>query len=325
MKCPVCEVELKFPVQELDEVYYDCSNCDTSLVFKNGECEVLNEGRPEDVKPQDNLSEKTISEEDSSQKNVIEENVEEKSQSESLPSEGSLSQNFPTEKNAEQHEVGGEPLQADNEEKLADEDSPHSQQDDQLKEESPEEEEFVPDETTQVPELESSEQDTSESFAEQEEDPESPVKEESPEPSVSQEDFPFKEEAVGETSSEQQDFESQKEEPQKTSEKEDFSEVAEFGNTQDQDRQGPFLYDLILSEINSEDVREKVLSILEDEYLNLPLNKEDTSIKDTIRDGKLTIVKISPVQAYIIVTFLMGLPLEITWRQHHIAEGSTTN
>ena len=101
----------------------------------------------------------------------------------------------------------------------------------------------------------------------------------------------------------------------KKTEKEDFAEVAEFANSQNQDQQGPYLYDLILSEINSQDLKQQVLTVLEDESLKLA--EKNSSLKDKIKDGKILVQKISPIQAYVIVTSLMGLPLDIFWEQTH--------
>ena len=73
MKCPICKIELEFPIQELDEAYYDCSNCDSSLLFKNGECEILNEGHAKEPVSQKDLPEKNMLEQaDLPQKNVSE-------------------------------------------------------------------------------------------------------------------------------------------------------------------------------------------------------------------------------------------------------------
>lgn len=323
MKCPVCKIELELSIQEAEEIYYDCSNCDSSLLFKNGDCEILNEGNP-----QKELSGENNPKEEGFQENINKENIGEtvKSESDSLPE--NLLQNALEEENEYQNtEEEDEKLQNEK----PDEENQLPPETNQI------EEEFLPDETTQVPELklpkEEPEQDFAQTVSEQKKESLKKATQDSamaeqeeaaPDHSLSKTDFPFKEE-LEESSFESEDVELQKKETSKTSKKEDFSEVVEFGNTQDQDRQGPFLYDLILSEINSQHIREKVLSILEDESLNLPLDKEDHSIQDNIKNGKLIIEKISPVQAYIIVTFLMGLPLDISWKQHHIAESSSTN
>ena len=315
MKCPVCKIELEIPLQDLDEVYYDCSNCDSSLLFKNGECEVLSEGKKKtevleksplqhkSTPQQDQIKETTEAqdqafEEESSSKIIFEEDDKNQQADEEFES-------FP-----ESHEVE------------------EAEDEDQSLQENQEEEEDLPGDTTQVPELSYSEEELSQNFSEQEEVQEqedlsekevqaspAPEEEEGNINSSPETDFPFEKES--------EDAVEELEKAPETPEKEDFSEVAEFGNTQDQDRQGPFLYDLTLSEINSQNVREKVLSILEDKHLNLPLNAEGKSVQDSIKDGQITVLKISPVQAYVILTSLMGLPLDISWKQHHIAESSS--
>ena len=56
--------------------------------------------------------------------------------------------------------------------------------------------------------------------------------------------------------------------------------------------------------------------VLDDERLNITPEEKDLSIKE----GVLTITKISPVKAHIIVKSLMGLPMEISWRQHLVMD-----
>ena len=303
MSCPVCKVKLEFPVPDLEEVYYDCPNCNSSLLFKNGKCEVLNEGQSEKSESQKNQSEIV----DFQKKESLQDPDSEETGRKESENNNSL-----------QNEIT-ESVQNEDHHELAESDEEFSKESGLLKEEQLEEEEFVPNETTQVPELKSSEEESSDNFSEQEDLKEKPAQTEA-------QHSPLAEEKGGNTvnhSSSKEDFsfqeESEKEslkDSESKSQKEDFSEVAEFGNTQDQDKQGPFIYDLTLSEINSQDLREKVLTVLEDESLNLPSKEENHSIKD----GEIIIVKISPVQAYVIVTALMGLPLNISWKQHHIAD-----
>ena len=297
MKCPVCNTQLKFSIEELEEVYYDCSNCDSSLLFKNGEYEILNKASQSKLA---NLE--TLEEQETENQEPLEEEIPQ----------------------------------------------PETTKQETLEEQEEQEEEFIPDETTQVPELNLSEQ---EQEQEQEEEQEQEQEEEQEQEQEQEEEQEQEQEQEEEQEQEQEQEEEQEQEQEQEEEqeqeqeqeeeqeqeqeqeqeeqeeeqeqqeeqdptKEDFSEVAEFGNTQDQDRQGPFIYDLILKEINSKNVREKVLSILDDESLNLPFIKKN----EVIKNGQLIIEKISPVQAYIIVTTLMGLPLQISWKQRHIAD-----
>ncbi len=205
----------------------------------------------------------------------------------------------------------------------------------------PEEEDF-PDEVTKVPELKMPEEADIESDIEKEsplsktdeissvkEEEEAPTPEE-PVPSSSESENESAEGAEPSSNNEEKDFPFQEEGPAVESsaeaenkEKEDFSEVAQFAGTSSTE-QGPFVYDLILSEINSQDTKEKVLAVLKDEHLNLPLF-EEASEKDLIKEGKIKIAKISPVQAYVIVLSLMGCPLKISWEQSPVEDAGSAS
>lgn len=274
MNCPVCKANLEFPVADLDEVYYDCSACNSSLLFKNGECEILSEGQAKASSTQNQKEDTGQSSQD-----LLEEEK---------PS--------PSEETSEEIVEEENPVETKEDLQTSDE-------------------EFS--EITEVPELTSPEEKLDEIF-EQEEEPISTTAPETAEEEVLDQTFEESEQAEAQ----EEPVENQKLSQTADSEesKEDFSDVAQFGNSQNQDEQGPFLYDLILSEINSQDVREEVLNVLEDEALNLPVGEEDQFIENSIKDGKIIIEKISPVQTYVIVTSLMGLALDISWKQHHIAD-----
>ena len=309
MKCPVCKIEIKFDVQALDEVYYDCSHCSSSLLFKNGECEVLNEGITQEA-----VSNKP----DSSKKGIAEKKLEPE-----IDSKGSFQEEISV-KNEERNESGLEISQeehqsipsADKEEKSDNKPKGEGDNVSSLSGEDAVKETFFPDETTQVPELSEKELSEAEADTSKEKPQDSSVAiakttEQSSNEVSSEKDFVFGEE-LKESSSELQNKDLDKEAD--SQKKEDFSDVAEFGNTEDENRKGLLLYNLQLSEINSQTLKEKVLATLQDEFLNLSFSEED------IREGRMDILKISPVQAYIIVTALMGLPLQISWSQHHIAD-----
>ena len=275
MQCPVCKVKFDFEISPSEEIYYDCSHCQSSLLFNKGQCEVLSEGQP--VKAEgDSLISEERREEDS-----LENQGEQESYSSGEQSSGI--QKEPAELPFSENNQEGATFQ------------------NQAQEES-----FIPDEITQVPEL-SQEEESAE-----EQQPQNLVADSS---SLS----PASEESQGEipVQTETPTLENQTPDDRQ---KEDFKEVAQFANTQNMDRQGVYLYDLVLSEINSQAVREKVLSVLEDKLLILSSDEEFPELKDGIKNGKVTIPKISPVKAYVIITSLMGLPLDITWRQNHIAD-----
>ena len=307
MKCPICKTDLEFSAQNLEEVYYDCSNCGSSLFFKDGECEVLSEGQIKAEAPLEEAEE---------------------------PEEARAAENPPQTPQDSEQEAPGNPPQTPQdseqeappaslppEESATREESAPSAESENLPE--GELEDFVPEESTGVPELNQPEEDFAETpkdspdFAES-----SPSEREAEKP----EDFQFEEEAESlPEEPAKEPAEKLPEEPAEgalsqtragASKKEDFSEVAEFGMAQGQNKQGPFIYDLALSQINSQDLREKVLELAENEALGLHFEEGEQPIKE----GQITFSKISPVQAHIILLSLMGLPLRIDWKQRHIAD-----
>ena len=325
MNCPVCKINLEFKAPHLEEVYYDCSNCSSSLLFKNGECEVLSGREAKSPSSQDNQ----IKETDFQSEKTLGEYSSDENADEGLSSDLAIEDHsMELEESAEK--VGAEPaiIEAENLPEDSEKAEPSS-----IEEGKAEDKDFFPDETTQVPELTLPEE---EEPLESSETSEPAQVVEEPLSSNPEEDFPFEkkspenseqpaEQITPKDNSQQVESKEPVQEvfsktPDSEEPKEDFAEVAEFGNSQDQDKQGPFLYDLILSEINSQDVRKNVLSVLEDESLNLPAREDDQPIDSHIQDGKIIIEKISPVQAYVIITSLMGLPFNISWQQHHIAD-----
>lgn len=295
MNCPVCNASLEFSISGLDEFYYDCSHCNSSLLLKNGECEILSEGNIQSPQAQTELKEELTDQslQNESQEGYAEENGR---QGRPLSETNGRQGEAPSEENIPQGVVEGE-----------------------VKLEP--EEDFIPDESTKVPELDGPEE-------ERHETPEDDSLAQDTSP-AQEEDFPFTDEKTTPPPSTSEDSfsvelpeqeQSKPDESPPEQQKEDFAEVAKFGNTQDQDREGPFLYNLTLSEINSQDTREKVLEVLEDEALNLPVKEDSRSFKTRIQDGQITIEKISPVKVYVIVSSLMGLPLQISWTQAHFTD-----
>ena len=448
MKCPICQSQLEFSAEGLEEFYYDCSQCDSSLFFKNGNCEVLSRGNPLKAKNKKALDPKetiikegepdlTSSAGKQEKSPSLSQNPElnpfsNEDQTDSLkkdlpPAKEEIFTNDPeklTKKISQTKEEGfiDDPeRQAENESQDEKEDFTDDPEE-PAENESQDEEEFFPDETTQVPELKMTKEEkdfptkeekdfpTKEESLSAEEEKGLSAKEKSlsakekslsatkekslsaKEKSLSakEEDLQTEEENLQEKkeilqTEKEEDMQAKKEDlqteeglkkaqalqqsspsssfPRKResskgqekgpevpleeavdpnkreggedfqfepstrglkdplkAEKEDFSEVAEFARSTDQDKQGLFLYDLTLSEINSQGLREKVLSVLEDESLALPFEGPENLEPMQIKEGKITLAKISPVQAHVIINSLMGLPLNISWEQSSIAE-----
>ena len=93
---------------------------------------------------------------------------------------------------------------------------------------------------------------------------------------------------------------------------EDFSDLERWGNLPGAAHQGPFFYNLLIEDINSQETREYVKEVLSDEALNLPPVK--------IKGGSLRLPRLSPAAAHVIVKALIGRPLTLSWEQELAAE-----
>ena len=289
MNCPVCKKKIEFKIPE-EDIYYDCSHCQSSLLFSKGECQVINAEQIESS----NLEKAT----ENSSMDDIDQSINQKSENEFVEQsiEGNLLSTDVSEKTKTQVI---ESFQADSSHKTASQKQAN-------KELEPIEkaEDFYPNEKTEVPELQPKLEELEQS-----------VTDELDEPNESSYKF---EESSNESDSTSLQDENIKPSPKET---EDFSDVAEFAKNQEENTKGIYLYDLTLSEINSQSLKEEVIAVLEDSYLNLLQDKDSLNLKDVIEKGEIKIPRISPIQTYIIVNSLMGLPLNIHWEQHHIADG----
>ena len=93
---------------------------------------------------------------------------------------------------------------------------------------------------------------------------------------------------------------------------EDFSDLERWGNRPGNTHQGPFFYNLLIEDINSQETREYVKEVLSDEGLNLPPFR--------IKGGSLRLPRLSPAAAHVIVKALIGRPLTLSWEQELTAE-----
>ena len=295
MNCPVCQSDLGLPetFKETMELHYDCPNCSSSLFLKGGNCEVLSA-------------------------NMVS-NKEEK------PSEKSTKK-AETPSPFEKQELKEPPSKA-----LASEISSEKESDtppSSLNEAQPAKAEEDLPENTEVPVLEEVDEGEAEisEKSQKEEEAQSP-EERAPQPSP--EPFEFKEEdseesAAVQPSSETEELPSEEEEGGDPAEEgeiepsaeEDFSDVKKFGNAPAPTGKGAFYYDVTVNEIDSEDLRNQVEEVLEDEALKLSPEQFHFSAQE----GSLVVKKISPVQAHVIVKSLLGLSLKISWQQHLIAD-----
>lgn len=91
--------------------------------------------------------------------------------------------------------------------------------------------------------------------------------------------------------------------------------VSAYANSEfSQGKDGPFLFNLFISGLDSKEIRESLREAMNDSRFSFDSNH----LLGQIRGGKLLIKNVSPVQASILVNRLKRLPLAITWEQHAI-------
>lgn len=91
--------------------------------------------------------------------------------------------------------------------------------------------------------------------------------------------------------------------------------VSAYANSEfSQGKDGPFLFNLFINGLDSKEIRESLREAMNDSRFSFDSN----NLLGQIRDGKLLIKNVSPVQASILVNRLKRLPLSITWEQHAI-------
>lgn len=94
-----------------------------------------------------------------------------------------------------------------------------------------------------------------------------------------------------------------------------FDDIAAFGNSEiSQGASGNFLYDILISGVDSEDLRIAVREAFTDKRFGWDTN----DIIKKMRGGSVKIEKVNAIKAAIIVSRLKGYPLEISWAQNGI-------
>ncbi len=97
----------------------------------------------------------------------------------------------------------------------------------------------------------------------------------------------------------------------------DFEDVVAFGNSEvSQGASGNFLYDILICEINSEDLRVAVREALTDKRFGWSTDE----IMKKLRGGSVKIEKVNAIKASILVSRLKSYPLDISWTQNGIFE-----
>lgn len=103
--------------------------------------------------------------------------------------------------------------------------------------------------------------------------------------------------------------------------KQDFSDVEEYGNAQATSEKGFLRYDLHISGLDSSEIEQHVLAILED-----PRFKWDAKeILQMQKEGILVIENLNPIKAMCLVSELSFLPvLELSWKQYMAVDAQVT-
>ncbi len=92
-------------------------------------------------------------------------------------------------------------------------------------------------------------------------------------------------------------------------------EIKDFGNSEVSSAEdGQFLYTLRLDGIDSGDVRDHILQVLQDPRLKM----DAESLLAESKNGHLSIRKLNAVKAFVIVNAIKSLPIDIFWEQHDI-------
>ena len=105
----------------------------------------------------------------------------------------------------------------------------------------------------------------------------------------------------------------EEEAPENQDVKQDFSDVEEYGNAQATSEKGFLRYDLRISGLDSSEIEQHVLAILED-----PRFKWDAKeVLQMQKEGILVIKNLNPIKAMCLVSELSFLPvLELSWKQY---------
>ncbi len=92
----------------------------------------------------------------------------------------------------------------------------------------------------------------------------------------------------------------------------------EFANSEvSSAKDGPLLFRVLISGIDTKEIRESIREVLEDSRFAL----DSKTIFSKVSKGHLAINDLSPVKASILITRIKRLPVEIRWEQYAITQG----
>ncbi len=97
----------------------------------------------------------------------------------------------------------------------------------------------------------------------------------------------------------------------------DLSDIAGFGNTDNAStRDGSLRYNLIITGIDTADVRESFREAITDRKLVWDIDQ----ILRSLKNGEVHIQNVPPPKAYILISRLRNLPVQVRWEQYAISQ-----
>jgi hypothetical protein len=100
-------------------------------------------------------------------------------------------------------------------------------------------------------------------------------------------------------------------------------DVSAFANSEvSAARDGHYLYDVIITRIDSKEIRERLREALDDRRMGWRVDE----LLARVRNGRLDLPRLNPVHASIVVQRCKSLPLKIRWEQNELAatDGDST-
>ncbi len=99
----------------------------------------------------------------------------------------------------------------------------------------------------------------------------------------------------------------------------DLTEIAEFGNSDvSSAREGTLRYNIVVSAIDTSDVREAFRQALTDAKLVW----DTAGILRSLKNGEVRLDNVTPAKAFMVVSRLRNLPVKVRWEQYAISQSS---
>lgn len=97
----------------------------------------------------------------------------------------------------------------------------------------------------------------------------------------------------------------------------DLSDIANFGNSDSSNsRDGSLRYNLLITGIDTADVREAFREAITDRKLVWDIDQ----ILRSLKNGEVRIQNVTPPKAHILISRLRNLPLHVTWEQYAVSQ-----